>query len=220
MASTFFNNLLATPKGQSTSYPMHCNNPCNLPPTPQLLPTANFGPLTAGLLTSSLRDVLQGLHSRTAPELLFYLLCREPFEVTQYGPRFTGVSAQILGADDKYICQFSEESQNFWGDGHELILGNTSVAKNDLRPPNKELPPQEFDNKMMEGFQVTPLWHQGQIKWRQLVGNIVRVLFMVGAMLGLHRSLQLAGLQLFLFLNLTDKYAWRVDYQQACANTY
>ncbi|XLR04814.1 hypothetical protein S83_071012 [Arachis hypogaea] len=39
---------------------------------------------------------------------------------------------------------------------------------------------------------------------------------MVGAMLGLHRSLQLAGLQLFLFLNLTDKYAWRVDYQQAC----
>lgn len=37
------------------------------------------------------------------------------FEEAQYGPRSTGVGAQILGADDKFICQFSEESQNFWG---------------------------------------------------------------------------------------------------------
>lgn len=36
-------------------------------------------------------------------------------EEVQYGPRFTGVGAQILGADDKYICQYTEESQNFWG---------------------------------------------------------------------------------------------------------
>ncbi|CAN4128200.1 unnamed protein product [Withania somnifera] len=36
-------------------------------------------------------------------------------EELQYGPRFTGVGAQILGADDKYICQYSEESSNFWG---------------------------------------------------------------------------------------------------------
>ena len=38
-----------------------------------------------------------------------------PIEEAKYGRRFTGVGAQILGADDKYICQFSEESQNFWG---------------------------------------------------------------------------------------------------------
>lgn len=38
-----------------------------------------------------------------------------PFEVAQYGPRFTGVGAQILGVDDKYICQYSQESTNFWG---------------------------------------------------------------------------------------------------------
>lgn len=31
-----------------------------------------------------------------------------------YGPRFTGVGAQILGAHDKYICQFTPESKNFW----------------------------------------------------------------------------------------------------------
>lgn len=36
-------------------------------------------------------------------------------EEVQYGPRFTGVGAQILGADDKYICQYHDESQNFWG---------------------------------------------------------------------------------------------------------
>lgn len=37
------------------------------------------------------------------------------FEEAQHGPRSTGVAAQILGADDKYICQCSDESQNFWG---------------------------------------------------------------------------------------------------------
>ncbi|MED6133082.1 Tocopherol cyclase, chloroplastic [Stylosanthes scabra] len=87
-----------------------------------------------------------------------------PFEEAQYGPRFTGVGAQILGADDKYICQFSEESKNFWGDRHELILGNTFVANPNSKPPNKEVPPQEFNNKVLEGFQVTPLWNQGFIR--------------------------------------------------------
>lgn len=37
------------------------------------------------------------------------------FEELQYGPRFTGVGAQILGPDDKYICQYTQESSNFWG---------------------------------------------------------------------------------------------------------
>ncbi|KAF7830122.1 Tocopherol cyclase, chloroplastic [Senna tora] len=87
-----------------------------------------------------------------------------PLEVAQYGPRFTGVGAQILGADDKYICQFSEESQNFWGSRHELMLGNTFVAKPNLRPPNREVLPQEFEKRVLEGFQVTPLWHQGFIR--------------------------------------------------------
>lgn len=36
-------------------------------------------------------------------------------EQLQYGPRSTGVGAQILGADDKYICQYTEESPSFWG---------------------------------------------------------------------------------------------------------
>eukprot|EP00262_Sarcandra_glabra_P012044 TRINITY_DN3006_c0_g1_i1.p1 TRINITY_DN3006_c0_g1~~TRINITY_DN3006_c0_g1_i1.p1 ORF type:complete len:480 (-),score=68.94 TRINITY_DN3006_c0_g1_i1:45-1484(-) len=80
-----------------------------------------------------------------------------------YGPRFTGVGAQILGADDKYICQVSEESNYFWGSRHELILGNTFVAGKDLPPPNGEVSPQEFNERVTEGFQVSPIWHQGFI---------------------------------------------------------
>lgn len=42
-------------------------------------------------------------------------------ELAQYGPRFTGVGAQILGADDKYICQYTPESNSFWGSKHLII---------------------------------------------------------------------------------------------------
>ncbi|KAJ0089760.1 hypothetical protein Patl1_12908 [Pistacia atlantica] len=68
-------------------------------------------------------------------------------ELGQYGPRFTGVGDQILGADDR----------------HDLILGNTFTAEKDSQPPNKEVLPQEFNKRVFEGFQVTPLWNQGSI---------------------------------------------------------
>ncbi|TYJ25119.1 hypothetical protein E1A91_A07G027300v1 [Gossypium mustelinum] len=86
-----------------------------------------------------------------------------PLEMLQHGPRFTGVGAQVLGAKGKYICQYSEESQNFWGSRHELTLGNTFVANKASRPPSKVVPPQEFNRKVLEGFQVSPLWNQGFI---------------------------------------------------------
>ncbi|CAO2825939.1 unnamed protein product [Amaranthus hypochondriacus] len=86
-----------------------------------------------------------------------------PIEEAKYGRRFTGVGAQILGADDKYICQFQEESENFWGSRHELMLGNTFKSSGSSQPPTKEVPPQEFNRIVSEGFQVTPLWHQGFI---------------------------------------------------------
>ncbi|KAG8375575.1 hypothetical protein BUALT_Bualt10G0114800 [Buddleja alternifolia] len=85
-------------------------------------------------------------------------------EEAQYGPRFTGVGAQILGADDKYICQYTEESRNFWGNRNELMLGNTFVSQKNMQPPKKEMTPQEFNGRVSEGFQVTPLWHQGFIR--------------------------------------------------------
>ncbi|GMH10804.1 hypothetical protein Nepgr_012645 [Nepenthes gracilis] len=86
-----------------------------------------------------------------------------PVEEAQFGRLFTGVGAQILGADDKYICQYSEESRNFWGSRHELVLGNAFTARTSLQPPSKEVPPEEFNRKVLEGFQVSPLWNQGFI---------------------------------------------------------
>ncbi|CAL5022632.1 unnamed protein product [Urochloa decumbens] len=86
------------------------------------------------------------------------------FDKLVHGPRFTGVGAQILGADDKYICQFSEKSNNFWGSRHELMLGNTFIPNKDSTPPQGEVPPQEFSKRVLEGFQVTPIWHQGFIR--------------------------------------------------------
>ncbi|PWA50501.1 tocopherol cyclase [Artemisia annua] len=90
------------------------------------------------------------------------------FEQLLYGPRFTGVGAQILGADDKYICQYTKESQNFWGSRHELKLGNSFSVQKGKRPPSSEVSPQVvfhpvFNQSVVEGFQVTPLWHQGSI---------------------------------------------------------
>ena len=49
-----------------------------------------------------------------------------------HGPRFTGVGAQILGADDKYICQFTEKSKNFWGSRSFLALSHALFLINDL----------------------------------------------------------------------------------------
>ena len=46
------------------------------------------------------------------------------WEMLQHGPRFTGAGAQILGAYDKYICQYTEESQNFWGSKFCPILAS------------------------------------------------------------------------------------------------
>ncbi|KAM7275212.1 hypothetical protein ACFE04_017078 [Oxalis oulophora] len=86
------------------------------------------------------------------------------FEIAQHGPRNTGVGAQILGADDKYCCQYSFDSNNFWGSRHELMLGHTFIPEKNARPPKNEVPPQEFNKRVSEGFQVTPLWHQGFIR--------------------------------------------------------
>ncbi|KAJ0962592.1 hypothetical protein J5N97_027714 [Dioscorea zingiberensis] len=86
-----------------------------------------------------------------------------PLDRMIHGSRFTGIGAQILGADDKYICQYTDVSKNFWANRHELILGNTFVAADKATPPSGEVAPQEFCSRVLEGFQVTPIWHQGFI---------------------------------------------------------
>lgn len=38
-----------------------------------------------------------------------------------HGSRYTGIGAMILGADDKFLCQFTEHSKNFWGSKYLLF---------------------------------------------------------------------------------------------------
>ncbi|KAH7288283.1 hypothetical protein KP509_31G020300 [Ceratopteris richardii] len=80
-----------------------------------------------------------------------------PFEERLYGPRYPGVGAQVMGADDGYICQFSKETNSFWGTRHELELGNTFKAKRGQTSPMG----MDFSTRVEQGFQVSPFWHQG-----------------------------------------------------------
>ncbi|KAF2304450.1 hypothetical protein GH714_031585 [Hevea brasiliensis] len=173
--------------------------PLRVPFMSPLLPTVSFELLTAGTILMEPR----GNFLRVGTSRSLFLSGRRafcfmysvenpafrkklsPLEVAQHGPRSTGVGAQILGASDKYICQYSEESQNFWGSRHELMLGNTFVAEKGMQPPSKEVPPQNFLSDvqivlvqailvnqqligtLIEWFQKvfkSPLWNQGFIR--------------------------------------------------------
>eukprot|EP00250_Pteridium_aquilinum_P011067 c19816_g1_i1 orf=127-1464(+) len=83
------------------------------------------------------------------------------FEQLVYGPRFPGVGAQVMGADDGYICEYSQETGSFWGSRHELALGNTFKTKLGQKPPITMTTEQDFSSRVEEGFQVSPFWHQG-----------------------------------------------------------
>lgn len=50
-------------------------------------------------------------------------------EQVQYGPRFTGVGAQILGPNDEYLCQYTKESPNFWGSKFTKLIQKILLQK-------------------------------------------------------------------------------------------
>ncbi|CAK9217940.1 unnamed protein product [Sphagnum jensenii] len=79
-------------------------------------------------------------------------------------PVFPGVGAQIMGADDTYLLQYDKSIKPFWGNRHELALGHTFLSKRGRSPPMSELEPTEYWNRVEEGFQVTPSWHQGFLR--------------------------------------------------------
>lgn len=87
-----------------------------------------------------------------------------PFGNLFQGNTFPGVGAQIMGADDKYLFQFDEIVTPFWGSRHELALGHTFLSKGSVATPKGEVNPKEFLNRVEEGFQVTPTWHQGSLR--------------------------------------------------------
>ena len=64
-----------------------------------------------------------------------------PLENLFQGSTFPGVGAQIMGADDKYLWQFDENLEPFWGSRHELALGHTFTSKGRVSPPKGEVYP-------------------------------------------------------------------------------
>ncbi|KAJ7518814.1 hypothetical protein O6H91_20G009500 [Diphasiastrum complanatum] len=86
------------------------------------------------------------------------------FEEVLRGPRFPGVGAQVLGADDEYLWQNDDSVKRFWGSRHELELGHTFEPKSGALAPNSKLDVQDFSKTVEEGFQVTPILHQGFLR--------------------------------------------------------
>ncbi|KAG6545849.1 hypothetical protein Mapa_012810 [Marchantia paleacea] len=80
------------------------------------------------------------------------------------GPKYPGVGAQVMGARDTYLLQYDKDIETFWGSRHELALGHTFLPKAGKAPPKCEVNPKEFLDRVEEGFQVTPTWHQGFLK--------------------------------------------------------
>ncbi|MCO5581241.1 hypothetical protein L7F22_035119, partial [Adiantum nelumboides] len=81
----------------------------------------------------------------------------------EYGPRFPGVGAQVMEGEDSYLFQYSHDTSSFWASRHELALGNTFVARAGQTPPRGETSNEDFLARVDQGYQVTPVWHQGSL---------------------------------------------------------
>ncbi|MCO5601501.1 hypothetical protein L7F22_055622 [Adiantum nelumboides] len=81
----------------------------------------------------------------------------------EYGPRFPGVGAQVMEGEDSYLFQYSHDTSSFWASRHELALGNTFVARAGQTPPTGETSNEDFLARVDQGYQVTPVWHQGSL---------------------------------------------------------
>ncbi|MDB9337109.1 tocopherol cyclase family protein, partial [Nodularia spumigena] len=75
---------------------------------------------------------------------------------------YSGGAAQILGANDEYICRTFPDVKKFWGSPDVLGLGHW--GKTDLHTPPLYLLPAEFELHVKEGYQATATLNQGEIR--------------------------------------------------------
>ncbi|KAM3103824.1 tocopherol cyclase family protein [Phormidesmis sp. 146-20] len=73
---------------------------------------------------------------------------------------YSGGAAQILGADDEYLCRTFPDVTRFWAWKDALGLGHW--GKTDLSQP-EYLERERFDRRVQEGYQATATWHQGKL---------------------------------------------------------
>ncbi|TVP63688.1 MAG: tocopherol cyclase [Nodularia sp. (in: Bacteria)] len=87
---------------------------------------------------------------------------------------YSGGAAQVLGANDEYICRTFPDVQKFWGSRDVLGLGHW--GKTDLKTPPLYLLPTEFERHVQEGYQATATVNQGEIH-DPATGNYCRWLY-------------------------------------------
>ncbi|MDH6059052.1 tocopherol cyclase family protein [Chrysosporum bergii ANA360D] len=90
------------------------------------------------------------------------------------GQPHSGGAAQVLGANDEYICRTFPDVKKFWGSRDILALGHW--GKTDLNTQPLYLPPAEFARHIQEGYQATASLNQGAI-YDPGTGNYCRWLY-------------------------------------------
>ena len=73
---------------------------------------------------------------------------------------YSGGAAQILGANDEYLCRTFPNVQQFWAWKDALGLGHWGKSQ---RSEAGYLKAEEFDRQIQEGYQATATWHQGKL---------------------------------------------------------
>ncbi len=73
---------------------------------------------------------------------------------------YSGGAAQILGANDEYLCRTFPNVQQFWAWDDALGLGHWGKSE---RSQAEYLEAGEFDRQVQEGYQATATWHQGKL---------------------------------------------------------
>jgi tocopherol cyclase len=80
---------------------------------------------------------------------------------------FSGGGAQILGANDEYLCRTFPDVSQFWAWRQALGLGHWRKAQPEIEQPEigqpRWLEPETFDRLIPEGYQATATWHQGKL---------------------------------------------------------
>lgn len=78
------------------------------------------------------------------------------------GKPHSGGAAQILGANDEYLCRTFPDVKRFWASPSQLEL--VHWGKTDLQTQPILLLPNEFDCHVQQGYQATVTWNQGIIQ--------------------------------------------------------
>ncbi|BAY71216.1 tocopherol cyclase family protein [Anabaena sp. FACHB-709] len=77
------------------------------------------------------------------------------------GKAYSGGAAQVLGADDEYICRTFPDVNKFWASPDVLALGHWGETNLNTKPIY--LLPAEFERHVQQGYQATATINQGII---------------------------------------------------------